>query len=551
MLAAGNLAAGNKVQRENRGIVLLLVLVVVAMLALGGYSFVRLMMAESKAARFHGIRVKARSAANSGVDYLVALIEDRRRRGIWSESLYDNPLRFRNIPVSASSAARNRTAFQFSVISDGVDGDHSRSGDIRFGLSDEAARLNLNSWPWVVHLLQDPETELPLTDRNPLIAFPGMTPEIADAILDWIDPDNEPRPNGAEEGYYLSMRPSYRPRNGPMQSAHELLMVRGVTPRLLYGEDANQNGVLDPNENDGARSYPDDNQDGILDRGWLALFSLQSELVDNDRVGRPKILVDSSDLKTLFDQLAGDPDLGEEVARFVLAYRVFGPIPETDEIEAERPQETTPEDASPVEEVEAFPETETNQSPQLVGGIDISKGPIHQIQTPADIIDARVAAIVDGRPTELTSPITIQAATVDLDHWLDRTATIATSELRGRINVNTAPREVLMAVPLMTGDMVEAILDSRSRRRSADPFHDGIAWILNQNVVSLDDFKRIEPYVIGNSRLYRMQVLGYSQDGIAVSRIRCIIDASGPTPVVVSKRDLTDLGHGVMLRIMQ
>ena len=35
----------------------------------------------------------------------------------------------------------------------------------------------------------------------------------------------------------------------------------------LYGEDANLNGILDPNENDGPLNPPNDNQDGILDPG--------------------------------------------------------------------------------------------------------------------------------------------------------------------------------------------------------------------------------------------------------------------------------------------
>ena len=37
--------------------------------------------------------------------------------------------------------------------------------------------------------------------------------------------------------------PPYAPRNGPLGSIEELLLVRGVTPALLFGADLNRNGV--------------------------------------------------------------------------------------------------------------------------------------------------------------------------------------------------------------------------------------------------------------------------------------------------------------------
>jgi type II secretory pathway component PulK len=49
------------------------------------------------------------------------------------------------------------------------------------------------------------------------------------AILDWIDPDNETRfPNGAEDDYYSRQTPAYRTSNRPLASVRELLLVRGV-----------------------------------------------------------------------------------------------------------------------------------------------------------------------------------------------------------------------------------------------------------------------------------------------------------------------------------
>jgi general secretion pathway protein K len=55
------------------------------------------------------------------------------------------------------------------------------------------------------------------------------------AIQDWRDSDDETRTAGAESLYYLGLPRPYRPANQDFQSVEELLLVRGVTPAMLYG----------------------------------------------------------------------------------------------------------------------------------------------------------------------------------------------------------------------------------------------------------------------------------------------------------------------------
>jgi len=59
--------------------------------------------------------------------------------------------------------------------------------------------------------------------------------DILDAVVDWLDPDDEVTHFGAESSYYLSLEKPYRCRNGPMQSIEELLLVKGITPEIFYG----------------------------------------------------------------------------------------------------------------------------------------------------------------------------------------------------------------------------------------------------------------------------------------------------------------------------
>ena len=53
----------------------------------------------------------------------------------------------------------------------------------------------------------------------------------ADSLIDWIDDDEEPRPDGAEFQYYMSQ--GIRPRNGPLQSIEELAQVRGFDRAMI------------------------------------------------------------------------------------------------------------------------------------------------------------------------------------------------------------------------------------------------------------------------------------------------------------------------------
>ncbi len=62
---------------------------------------------------------------------------------------------------------------------------------------------------------------------------------IVDSILDWVDPDLEPRLNGVDgEAYLVEPNPPFPPylsKNGPIDHITELLLIRGIEPGLFYG----------------------------------------------------------------------------------------------------------------------------------------------------------------------------------------------------------------------------------------------------------------------------------------------------------------------------
>ncbi|MFN3485920.1 MAG: helix-hairpin-helix domain-containing protein [Planctomycetota bacterium] len=214
--------------RRDGGVALIVALWILAALTLLLYAFLGEMGAEySLAQRFADDR-KAEQLAWSAIDLAAAtVLGDPKPWQELSDPWADDELRFFEFPLGEGAVTVMRPSW----------GDDPR---MFWGLDDEASKVNLNTAP-----------------KEMLLLLPGVTEEIADSILDWRDPDSTPGPNGAEDGYYLSLDPPYRCKNGPFETVEELLYVRGMTPEILYGRDANRNGLYEKHELEGnARPDP-------------------------------------------------------------------------------------------------------------------------------------------------------------------------------------------------------------------------------------------------------------------------------------------------------
>lgn len=76
-----------------------------------------------------------------------------------------------------------------------------------------------------------------------------MTP-IVNSILDWIDPDDRPRIQGAESEFYQSLNPPYFAKNGPIDDISELLLIKGAA-EVYAGVPPEERGpaLFNPNAN--------------------------------------------------------------------------------------------------------------------------------------------------------------------------------------------------------------------------------------------------------------------------------------------------------------
>lgn len=118
------------------------------------------------------------------------------------------------------------------------DGQTSLS-DVSYGLVDEGSKLNINNTNVTLEMLE---------------LLPRMTTELAAAIIDWRDADEDLTSGGAEADAYARLRPPYYCKNAPFDTLGELKLVNGATMEILLGDDLNRNGVLDVNESSESRS---------------------------------------------------------------------------------------------------------------------------------------------------------------------------------------------------------------------------------------------------------------------------------------------------------
>ncbi len=93
---------------------------------------------------------------------------------------------------------------------------------VRVEVRDESAKIDINT-------ASDPLFRGLLVSVGLADAEAGA---LLDAIVDWRDPDQLKRPNGAEEGDYAAAGLAYRPANAPFQAIEELQLVLGMRPDI-------------------------------------------------------------------------------------------------------------------------------------------------------------------------------------------------------------------------------------------------------------------------------------------------------------------------------
>jgi hypothetical protein len=522
------------------------VLVIVAMLSLAAFTYSELMLSEYEAAIRTGRIAETRMYAESGVEYVLSLAALRNSEE--PPDLFNNPDELHLVQVQAGT--EERPAGYFSVVVPVPEATGETT--FRYGLRNESAKLNLNAL-----------AESALTEdeaRLFLMEIPYMTESTADAILDWIDANEDPRFYGVEAPFYAEIFSSKTPKNAPLQSIDELLAVEGVTVDLLYGEDTNRNGILDENEDDGATTEPYDNADGILDTGWADYLTVTARESNLRLDGSTKIPLNTNTLTDLYDQL--EEEFGEEIATFIVAYRIFGPADDLDRLEtpagltgSDTSSLTADEQAQISEVTNAIASVFSGGGEVTRNGLDLSGGGSYEIRSLYDLVDTEVEAEFEDGPQTLVSPWSSAGGSLaesfpDMKEALGITTD---TYIEGRINVNEARFETLMGIPTMTEEIADAMLAANQQLASGGPDPDLVAsratncWLLVEGIVDLETMRQLDPYVTGGGDVLSGQVIGYLGTSGISSRLQVVIDASESPPKLLSITDLSELGPGYSL----
>jgi type II secretory pathway component PulK len=530
----------NAPNRRRDGYVIFAVLIVVVVLSLVSYRFAESMTGEYRAGVRTADAAQAKMAAVSGLHYAAAVLADRNTYyGELGGNPFDNADVFERVEMAAAPGGVHppRTLY-FDIRSVAVTG--AGTYEQRFGVTDEGGKLNINSL-----IAFDPTGQV-LHDA--LMKLPNMTEDIADAIVDWVDGDDTDRAAGAESSYYLSLSNGYKAKNGPLNSLDELLLVRGVTPALLYGGDTNRNGVQDDGESS-------------ADRGWSDFLTVYGREINVDMTGTARIYLNGDDLDTLYKQLQAA--VGDEMAAYVVASKVFSPT----KISANT-SNTNAGSGSGNGQSQRM--TVTASSDQLYTAVQaqvaLTASSGKRIRSVMDLMDTKITLprLPDAKPDDpdvvATSPLADPAKRNEiLPKLLDKVTTRQAIELVPRVNVNTAPREVLLALltqtptqtqtqtqtnqsaPPLTEADVDAIIAARESLPPADVGTVSAAWLLTTDTLTAAQFKQVERYLNGSSMVFRVQSVGYSADGKTTARMEAVIDTNQGAPRFLHIRDLSDL----------
>jgi len=555
-------------------------LVILAMVSLVTVSLLFAMSAEAAAYNAGVNEHQAYMAALSGVQRAISLVAaDPENLEAW----WDDEGAFRDQLVWEDGANR----WYFTVYA----ADPAEPDTLRYGVTDESGRININS-----------------ADRATLLALPDMTEALVDSLMDYRDDDSETRGQGAEQDYYSQLAYPYAIRDGEFGTPEELLLVKGFDATIVFGEDANRNGILDPNENDGDESFPFDNGDGVLDRGLAGVATSFTVERHRSSRGTMKIDLNGPDVQAI---TSGLPD---QTRQYIEAVRSdggqFGHPSELLEAAYDGPNGRVESGVGPDDIADLLDRYSAAASygvdPLGLGGSlandlddldDLDDPPVDDGEPSRMFARGGGGTLADrgGLPREVLE-FERSITGVDPGGLSDRGGAISgrdgrmgrpegrgiaggrggrrisgrggrrggadgagrggggrggtggyagtdaagVSPTAGLVNLNTASADVLAAVGDMGPDLAGRIVEHREQ---LEPDQLGTtAWLLTEGLLDSDTFKQIAPMLTVRSEQYRIRCVGYGLPTGQFCVLEAVVDLSVSPARIVYLRRLTRLG---------
>ncbi len=234
-----------KIMRDQEGMALLITLMVVSLLTAITAHFGLLVRHEIVASTHAKDRSLMQAATRSGLQWGMAAIAKDGKDNTFDSS-YD---------VWAELGGDGND------VDEGDDGGEGGEGGVDFnslfpqtGLTitiiDLGRKLQLNS------LAESQNVDLKVAKRSQAILRDLLmtgkfaikddehASEVVESIADWIDNNDLEHNRGGESTYYLSLQPPYEAKDDSIECIDELLLIKGIDERLLYGDETEEYEAL-------------------------------------------------------------------------------------------------------------------------------------------------------------------------------------------------------------------------------------------------------------------------------------------------------------------
>ena len=430
--------------------------------------------------------------ARSGVEMAIADLAENAASAADQAALRDEGERlYKNITLGNGA---------YTLLA-GVEGDRAT-----FGLTDECGKININT-----------------ASAEMLGRLTVMERGIAEAIL------------------------ALREEEESFADLNALLLIDGLDLLDLYGEDQNGNGLLDSNEDDGEQSWPPDDGDGVLDGGLAQYLTAWSSVRDVDTEGEARANLTEA---TAEEIVAALPDITQQQADSIVHHRdqnQFSSILDLLDVKLiekvkndgqggenpeggnpnRQPGQPAPQNPQGQQSQEQGQDQQGQESTDATGGQQGNGGRPGDQGTPEEAADRERDAEAEAKKKEEEGQYTIRETgqkafdEETFRKFADRITLEEDEVLPGRINVNTAPVEVLACLPEIDESVALAIVQDRQGR--VDGF-ETVFDLLEVRGIDNARLKGILGHISVRSDVFSVRSFGVLRDGRTVASASAVLD---------------------------
>ncbi len=432
-----------------------------------------------------GDGVRALFYARAGVEEAIAELKAGREEIVTVDSLREDTERlYHEVEVGEGT---------YTLLAERID---PLTGELEFGITDEAAKINLNT-----------------ADQDMLEKVLGIEANLAAEII--------------------QLREEYE----KFYDIGDLLMIESVDEFLLYGEDQNRNGILDPNEDDGEESWPPDDANGELDRGlapYLTCFSAARNVTSD---GQARVDITRASAQEITRQV---PQINQQQADSIVEHRSNRTLASVadllDVMLVERETGGRSETSAAT----------TQQTGPAAGGEQgqgagtTGRGRSTESSSPGPSAPGAGSNAGRGQSSQQTTVTTTNERAFSMQAFravVDAVTTSREETLPGAINANTASVEVLACLPGVDEEMAVAIADSRPEEGFSD-----IGALLDVPGMTTDTFKQICGLMSVRSDVFSVRSFGLVRASDGTPRtyccVRAVIDRTGDSVKLISWQEL-------------